>query len=240
MKDQVSVSPNYSNEFENGGNLGGSLFAAECEAYGFSISSDWQPYRSQSFVKSFELKLHGGKSHYQTDMQQVLLKNINYFGVYAIAYRVVMSPISHSRNWGFLGIGSHSDDWYVRGVNTNVQVSNGYSIGTWAPKNTASSTSGTIGVDYGTQGFTISASVDFTISQLELTSKTNVALGYYETDYSVSGKNNYSRYSSDYYGFFTFIGPASLPMPSISINHEVKYFGSEYFGLKTHSYEIEL
>lgn len=112
--------------------------------------------------------------------------------------------------------------------------------GQWAPKNEFATYSGSIGIGADSSGPSISASVNFTINQLTVTSLTNVATKHYETDYYISSDNNYNRYSAEYIGFFSFIRDSASVSPHFVMSHKISYHGVEWFGLETKTYNISV
>lgn len=209
-------------------------FKGECTAYGFEISNEWIPYGTDEFYESSYPSYDNGILQYQTDIQQIFLKCKDASGIFAFAYRIVQSPVQPGRHVGFLGIGSYGDNWYARGVKTTIDLRSGYKLTDWAPENSPSKRSETIGVSGGTSGFSISASVSFDHDELEVTSRTNVAKRHYETEYSVSGTDKYAKYSLKFYGFLTFMTNDSIAY--IDVKHESKFQGIEYHGNITESY----
>ncbi|MDD5932838.1 MAG: hypothetical protein PUC70_00955 [bacterium] len=214
-----------------------SEFNGHCSAYGFSISNDWEPIYMKDFQTYSYPVNDAGELQYQTDIQQVFLKNVNSSNTYAFAYRVVLSPLQPGRDWGFIGIGSHGDNWYARVLKTTIDLRDGYSLADWSPKNLPANYSGTIGVCGGSSGFEISATVDFSMSELTVTSRSNVATSHYETEYSIYGYGNYAANSVVFYGFLTFIVPNSYSA-WIDVTHTCEYFGSEYHGTVSHNYSF--
>lgn len=161
-----------------------------------------------------------------------MLRNNNNSEAFAVAYRVVTSPVGRRYN-GILGIGSHSDTWYTRKIKTTVDIPDYNTIGQWVPKNQHDNYSGSLGIEIGSSGGSISANVNYNESQLNVISRTNVATNHYETEFEIIGNNNYNLYSAEYFGFFTILGPVSYELMSLSLTHEITYFGSQYFGLQT-------
>ena len=214
-----------------------SEFDAHCSVYGFSISSDWEPVYMKDFkVYSYPVR-DAGHLQYQTDIQQVFLSNKYSSKSFAFAYRVVLSPLQPGRNWGFLGIGSYGDNWYARSLKTTINLRDGYSLADWSPKNVPATYSGSIGVGGGSVGFQISASVDFSMSELTVISRSNVATAHYETEYRISGAGNYAANSIAFYGFLTFVTPG--PGGAwIDVTHSCGYEGVEYHHLVTHDYSF--
>lgn len=173
---------------------------------------------------------------YQTDVQHVQLQNAHNNNVFSVVYRVVTGPVAR-RYFGFMGIGSHSDTWYTKEVKTTVDLGTAMTIGQWAPKNTDSALSGSIGIGFGSDGVSIFASVNLNISQLHFVNRTNVATGHYETDYTISGQTDYNLYSAEYKGCFTFIRKNPIVSLNLGIEYTAAYNGSCYFGLETNTYQ---
>jgi hypothetical protein len=147
-------------------------FKSDCALYGFEISEQWYPYDGTSFVKKSIPREDQGYLQYQTDIQQVLLQNAYNPNVFSVVYRVVTSPVAR-RYYGVMGIGSHSDTWYTRKVNSSVNLGSDRRLGQWAPKNEQAEFSGTLGISVDSKGPSISTSVNFNFSQLEVISRTN-------------------------------------------------------------------
>ncbi|MEG1565963.1 MAG: hypothetical protein RR342_04460 [Bacilli bacterium] len=236
--------------FEYGGGGGGGVtpavpqeqyaeFRSECDLYGISIDKQWHPYCRNKFIKKTDLRYDTGYLQYQTDIQQILLQNENNSNIFSVVYRVVTSPVGR-RNWGFCGIGSHSDTWYTSNIKTSANLGNNKDIGQWAPKNEHANFSGSIGVGLSSNGPSISTSVNFNISQLNVISRTNVATSHYETEFDITANSNYNLYSAIYVGFFTFIRDTSSVSPIFDLQHTVSYYGSEYFHLESRTYNISL
>ena len=203
-------------------------FRAHCDLYGFEISDKWEPYGMSDFQTPFYQFDDSGHPQFRTDIQQVLLKHVDSSDTFAFAYRVVQSPISKSRDWGFMGIGSYGDNWYCSSVRTVIDFPSYCQIGSWAPKNLPTNYSGTIGVSAGTGGFQISANVNYASQSVTIESSTNVATRHFEAYYHSTELNNASHSSMDFYGFVTF--QAKISKPSITVKHTTGYYGADYHG----------
>ena len=212
-------------------------FKAECALYGFEISEEWYPYEGYTFDKSTFTRKDGGYLQYQTDIQQVLLQNAKSPNLFGIVYRVVTSPVAR-RYPGVFGIGSHSDTWYTRKVRTWADLGPRLKLCQWAPTNEQKNFKGTMGISAASGGFSISASVDFNFSQLEVVSRTEMLTQHYETEYSVKWDNDYNLNSADYFGFFTFCRFSKTASPLITVSHQVDYYGSCWFGLESNTYSM--
>lgn len=199
-------------------------FDAHCSAYGFSISNDWDPIYMDDFQTYSYPVYDAGVLQYQTNVQQVFLKNVNAYNVFAFAYRVTLSPLQPGRYWGIFGIGSHGNDWYARGLKTTIILRDNYELTDWAPENLPQNYSGSIGVSLGSDGYSISANVNFNYSELTVISRSNVALRRYETEYGISGTGDYASNSVKFYGFLTFISSSSVAW--IDVSHTFRYYGN--------------
>ena len=235
-KDQI-IDPIHTTPSDDTGQS--ATFQSDCAVYGFDIDGQWYPHSGTTFNKKVYKRYDQGHLQYQTDIQQVLLQNINDSNAFSVVYRIVTSPVG-TRHWGFLGIGSHSDTWYTREINSAASLGAGMTMGQWAPKNEFATYSGSIGIGADSSGPSISASVNFTINQLTVTSLTNVATKHYETDYYISSDNNYNRYSAEYIGFFSFTRDSASVSPHFVMSHKISYHGVEWFGLETKTYNISV
>ncbi len=213
-------------------------FRGECTAFGFTISDKWIPYGMDEFAEWRYTSTDNGVLQYQTDIEQIFLRYKDVTNVFAFAYRIVQSPCQPGRNIGFLGIGSYGDNWYARGVKTSITLRTGYKLTDWAPENSPSKRTESIGVSGGSEGFSISASASFDHSELEVISRTNIAKRHYETEYVVSGNDEYAANSIKYYGFLTFMTDASIAY--IDVKHESSFEGVSYHGKVTDSHEYTL
>lgn len=228
--------------YDEGGGLPepGYDFQGDCDYYGFNISDIWAPYDGTTFKTYTRRRWDVGHLQYQTDVQQVLLQHTSNPNIFSVVYRVVASPVSHNRDWGFLGIGSHSDEWYTRMVETYVTLGSNFSMGDWSPKNEDAQYSGSIGIGAGSSGWSISASVNFEINELEMLSGTNTAIKTYITCYSISGYNLYSTFSSVHIGFFIFSRTSSSVSPVFNLNYNIKYYGRQYFHQELSAFSLGL
>ncbi len=213
-------------------------FKSECVAFSFDISDEWMPYGMDDFAEWRYTSYDNGVLQYQTDIEQIFLRYKDATNVFAFAYRIVQSPCQNGRHIGFLGIGSYGDNWYARGVKTSITLRAGYNLTDWAPENSSSKRTESIGVSGGSSGFSISASTSFDHSELEVISRTNIAKRYYETEYVVSGVEPYAANSAKYYGFLIFMTDASIAY--IDVKHESSFEGIAYHGKVTDSHEYTL
>src|SRR5690606_25990431 len=127
-----------------------SPFTSQAAAYGFNISEDYDGYTTilQTDYYYYEQRT---LNHF-TRVNEVLAYNTQVNNIYGYMYKVITEPYQ-VRNWGFLGIGSHSDNWRQHEVDVNVYLLN-YpgEILQWAPENNPSIYTTNIGVGYGTSG----------------------------------------------------------------------------------------
>lgn len=213
-------------------------FRGECTAFGFAISDKWIPYGMDEFAEMSYPSYDNKILQYQTDIQQIFLRYKDTTNVFGFIYRIVQSPQQPGRYGGFFGIGSYGDNWYARGVKTSITLRTGYTLTDWAPENSPSKTTTSIGVSGGDSGLGISAAISFDHSELEVISRTNVPVKHYETEYVVSGRTVYSKYSIKYYGMLTFMTNASIAY--VDVKHESTFEGVEYHGKVTDSHEYTL
>lgn len=206
-----------------------STFQGHCDAYGFTISDNWVPYKMSDFQTPYYQFDNNGVAQYRTDIQQVLLRNTKADDTYAFAYRVTESPMCTTRNWGFLGIGSYGDDWYCSSVETTIDFPSNYELCNWAPENLPSDYSGSIGISVGSGGFQLSASINFAGQSVEIKSETNVAKKHFQAYYHSTTLNSASHSTMKFYGFCTF--RTSSSNVSITVKHQANYYGREYHGV---------
>lgn len=111
-----------------------SPFKAHCHAYGFKIDNCWSPYKMKDFNVTSKNEIdQTNTTNYTIQIVEVLLKNKYYTDTYAYAYRAVISP-KQVRDWGFMGIGSHGDDWHITGETTSVKLRKGNNLADWSPE----------------------------------------------------------------------------------------------------------
>ena len=207
-----------------------SVFISDANAYGFYISSDFTPYKTDGFETFQYIYEEKNTVNYETDIVHVLLRNDNDPSLWCYLYRVTTSPLQ-VRYWGFIGFGSHSDDWSTKKVRTTINFNDGYNIINYAPQNSPRKETRSIGVGFGVDGPSISASVNYDHNELTVTSNTKTASNKYETVYDFNGYNSFTK--GDYYSYgmvmFKHIGEAS-----IDVEYEVGYYGNGWY--KYHTY----
>jgi hypothetical protein len=245
-------------QFVEGGGGGSSYsaseFEASCDAYGFTISTDnWVPFSAGGFnnFKVYVGKFYDNETtlNYSTEIEEVLLKHVGSTNVYAFAYRILMSPLQ-VRHLGFLGIGSYGDDWSIDKASTKITLNSTNHLESWAPQNGISKASVTMGVGLDTTGPSISASVTYDVSELNISSSSNAATGvfgacysiftFYQQDWRVGyfwGPliDSYTKNSEYYYGFMTFCTDAGS-LPSLVVEHDITYYGVCWYHEVTTTY----
>lgn len=202
-----------------------SPFIAECNAYGFDVSEDFEPiYMPNNEVQVLKnLKDWPGDKH-STIVAQVLMRSKSNPQIYAFVYKVVSSPYQ-LRNWGFAGIGSYGQNYVNYMVKTTVNFTENkesVQIMDYAPKNQPASYTTTIGVGADSSGFSISASVDYNHSELKVLSNTRSSDAIYQTEYWFNN-GSWSQYRKNEitsYGMFTFKTNKTV---YVHINHIIQY-----------------
>lgn len=171
---------------------------AYANALGFNISSSYQFSELAECSPTYEnSKTIKDKLQYKVFIYDFVLQNRDNLSLYAYIFKVHLSP-QNGRNWGFLGIGSYGGQ-YVNGyVKVTATRSSSSSFLDYAPKNQPSSNTGTIGVSVGTSGFDISASYNYDLSDLSITSNTNFGKNIYETVYNFANDGSSYESYSDY------------------------------------------
>lgn len=211
-------------------------FYSKARSYGFNISEDYEPYYMDDFKELEHSYYEHNTLNHTTKVVQILLRNKYDTSIWCFAYRVCASPLQ-VRDWGVMGIGSNSDNWYNHKIQTSIQFrDSSYEIINYAPQNEPNKALGNIGVGLDSTGFSISASVDFNHSDLKIVSNTKTALYKYETIYNYESYpwNTNSYLAGDVYAYgmvmFRHIGATW-----VDVEHEIGYYGSEWYGY--HEYE---
>lgn len=203
-------------------------FLGDCLLYGFSVGSEWVPYKHSegSFYHHEYRYIEANKINHFTTVDEILLRSTYADNIYAFIYRVAVSPVQ-CRDWGFLGIGSNSDDWYFRSLVTTCYLTSDEVLGNYVPTNAtmSGSYSLTIGVN-GSSGFSISCGISYNWNELEIVSSSSIALNKYETSYNDNYISNYTAHDSFYYGMFIF---SCDNVPVITISHNVLYYGNCWY-----------
>lgn len=189
-------------------------FRADSETYGFYISDTYEPVYMDNFKTISHTVYSSGKVAGYTEIQQIFLRIKGSSTNYAFIYRVVTSP-----QWVYC----------QRRVKTTSVLRDGHELANWAPQNHPNVTTGSIGVGYDKDGFSISASVDFNHSELEVISRSDTYADKYETEYDFTrtGWEYFWGIASEYmkndvvsYGMFTFKTSA---VAWVDISHLIRY-----------------
>lgn len=187
-----------------------------------------------------------GKLNHYSQVYDALLKSSEDSDVYLYCYRVTLDPYQ-VRDWGFLGIGSNSDDWALYELETTVNFQKTISFGpqntpeyeilNYAPKNNPSQYTGSIGFSVGMDSSgpsaSISASVDYNHNELTVTSGTTIGQPFYKTNYvfrpyGISGYTQYLRHSVYCYGMVMFRYCYNV---KLVVKHKIQYVGTAYYQL---------
>ena len=209
-------------------------FEAGCNAYGFAFSSDWYPLKTPGFLCGAYAQTDHDELQYQTDIEDILLRNKNAWNVYCYAYRVVQTAYQPGRNPGFLGIGSYGDNWFARGIRVTADLNEeyNYALTDWSPQNVPKNGSYNVGISFGTSGFQVSMPLQINQNELSIESLVKLPTRHFEINYSVMGFSEYSMNSLCLYGMFVFATPTTpYREPYISVKFESRYFGQAYHGL---------
>ncbi len=212
-------------------------FYTNATAYGFNISTDYEPYymdgfRSYSYLYiEKDSKGNNPRTQHKTTVVEVLLRNKIDPSIWCYAYRICASPLQNRYN-GVFGIGSYGDNWYNRFIKTRVTFrASNYEIINYEPKNAPSQTTGSIGVGLDGSGPSISASVDFNHNDLTIESNTSSASLVYETIYKynshVGNTNSYLGGDVYAYGLYVFRKNGSA---YIDVSHNIGYYGHVWYG----------
>ena len=203
-------------------------FIADCDLYGFSIGSNWIPvYADDNSFHHWEYYYkEANEINHLTTFEQVMLQHSKSSENYAFVFRVGVSP-RQCRNWGFLGINSHGDNWYFRRLETTCVLRGNEKLANFAPTNAVESGTSSIGINIGTEEANISGSISYKWSELSIVSHSSLATNTYHTIYEDYAYSNYTANTSFYYGMFTFKCDG---IPWVDITHEVTYDGREWYG----------
>ncbi len=195
--------------------------------YGFNINAEFEPCYMNGVQEYDYLRDVKGDRHY-TAVYQVLVKSKADSDLYGFSYKIVSSPYQE-RNWGFMGIGSYGNNYYNYDIKTKIDFSNdpyyskeNYTITDYAPVNLPDSTTGSIGVGYGKDGPSISASVDYSHSELDVYSYIRTGDRKYSTYYKIRGTGAYPSGEVNSYGMLMF-RRNSIGAAWISVSHDIQY-----------------
>ncbi|MDE5868102.1 MAG: hypothetical protein K2H02_04065, partial [Anaeroplasmataceae bacterium] len=210
-------------------------FYATARAYGFNVSEDFAPYlmegsklddngnyikehiRSYQYIKKVKDKIEN-----VTTIYDMILFNKADPSIKCYAYKVISCPYQPGRYWGFLGIGSYGDDFYQDYVKVSIQFPENHEIMSYAPVNSPSRNTTTIGVSVGTSGFNVSASASFDHSDLEVISHTKTNEAYYEAlyEFDQSSESEYIKNEVVSYGMVMY---KAKGVPDFKADYEVRY-----------------
>lgn len=200
---------------------------------GFSIPSTYSPRfhinreTQYDFYHGYDKYEIQNKMQYYTEYYDCLLRNNNDSSLFLYVYRITAGP-HKGRNWGFLGIGSYGEDWRLKEVRTTIQLASNQQILNYAPLNSPSRYTTSIGFGVGADGAnaSVTASVSYDHNELNVFSNTSTGSRLYETIYTVdySSENSYNSRQSYHYGLLYFkIYNASYT--NLTVSHDVKYYG---------------
>lgn len=207
-------------------NVDENQFISDCDSLGFTIGGNWEPYSNYNdtfLYNKYEYKERNTLNHF-TDCYEIILKNKYSSTDYAYLYRISTSPMQ-VRNWGFLGIGSHSDDWFFNSLVSECQLSDGQKLLNFSPTNSPMTGSSTMGISVGKEA-ALECSVSYNLSELKTVSESNYALNKFCAKYIDPYCSNYTGNSATFYGMFTF---RTEGKPHISVSHKVLYYGLSYY-----------
>lgn len=212
-----------------------SEFDSYCSAFGITVGSDWWPIVTGGFKHVFKSYSEKNELNYQTDVYATILGNLQNSSYYTVLYRVITSP-RQVRNWGVLGIGSHGDNWSFRQliVNGTFEGANeGYmshpvDLLNWTPQNNPQSWTETEEMSFSMEpNASISYSISYPNSELQITSQTNVAMYNYRTTFLDTSISDYTKNSACFTGAFTF---KSITLGTyVTLDIDATYYG-EYYG----------
>lgn len=211
-------------------------FIADCDLYGFSVGSNWIPiYANEGSFYHYEIPYtEANEINHLTTFDQVMLQNKRSSNNYAFIYRVSVSP-KQCRNWGFLGINSHGDNWYFRRLETTCVLRSNETLANFAPTNGVATGSLSIGINIGTDNAGISGSVSYNWKELNIVSHSTLISNTYNTIYEDYAYSNYTANTSFYYGMFTFKCDGT---PWVDITHDITYDGREWYGTSSSASKV--
>ena len=230
--------------------------------YNFQIPDCWKPCGgiNDQYLNDFKIMdknyVKDGEVQFSASVHQVLLKYDGTDDVYAFAYHIVVEPLQvYHPATGMLWWAkpSRGDNWATKEVVTTVDLNSG-SFGDWAPKNLPQTTSTSYTLSVGTDGASISATVDYVYQDVEFISKTRPITGYYYSQYTfnngladtvTTGGSDLrsltppptSKYATSYYGFFTF--QADSIDFYLDVDHKVSFWGTQTFATVSLSFDYD-
>ena len=214
-------------------------FEEDCVNFGISIDEGWSlvdnhtnPRTFKSFTK---VRTDVNRLQYQTDVHHAILRYED-TNTYSYICRIAINPVSKSRYWGVLGIGSHSDNWYFRKLNVSFDLPTDCYIGQWAPMNQPNIYENELSLSVGINDVSIGTTISVTES-LEIISRTNPVTNHFETEYSYLPLDNYSNNSIIFFTSFTF-NCSNFSIDSLPpFQFTTVYYGS-FFNEETHEFDV--
>ena len=202
-------------------------FKADCETLGFNVGESWNPvYASNGTFYHYEYSyVEANKINHTTEVDEVMLQNINSASDYAFIFRVGVSP-KQCRDWGVLGVNSNSDNWYFRSLETECYLRSNEELKNFAPTNALISGSTSLSIGANKDGLNLSCGISYNFSELEIISKCDLGDDLYSVGYYDNMISNYTKYAAYYYGMFTF---TCSSVPRIDISHTIKYYGTDWY-----------
>ena len=207
-------------------------FYANANAYGFNISADYAPIYMNNFQTGRHEYRERNTLNHVTEYVEVLVRSKSDPTLWAFMYRITASPLQ-VRNNGFLGVNSHSDNWYNHFIKTTIQLrDSNSSIINFAPQNNPPKHTSTIGVGLDSNG----PSVSYDHSQLKVTSNTKTATNTYQTIYRYDSHafqvNSYLAGDVHAYGILHFRKSGAA---WIDVKHEIGYYGHIWYAYNSNS-----
>lgn len=198
-------------------------FSVEAAACGFNIDDDFQPKYMKNNTIQFDDYYRNikGDKHY-TAYYQVLVQSKSNPEIYAFVYKIITSP-SQLRNWGFCGIGSYGNNYFNYDVKTTITFpynEESIQILDYYPKNSPSKSTTSIGLGIDSSGPSISASVSYDHSELNVISNTRTGEDLYSTHFKIRGYSNYAKGEIHSYGMLLFKSTATV---WIDVKHQIQY-----------------
>lgn len=181
-----------------GGGISAEEFAYYASALGFSLSKNNIPlYINGTTIRKtfYEVRRKDKLEHHTTFFDFIVMNEDNPH-ILIYAYKIITKPYQPGRNWGFMGIGSYGDDFLQDQVHVTIDFNKNISLLNHAPKNKPSQVGSSIGVSYGTSGFSVSASADYTHSQLNIISRSSIANNQYDVLYDFD-ESNWTAYTTN-------------------------------------------
>lgn len=203
-------------------------FRIEALGHGFNISNDYDGY-TEIVTTDFTYYESGQLNHFSRIIELVTYNN-KLDGIYSYMYKVITEPYQ-VRNWGFLGIGSHSDDWLQKEVSVEVYLlhTSGEVLQS-VPENNPSIYTTNIGVGLGSSGFELSAGVNYNHSELSIENTGSYFYRNYKVRHLFNSLTNstYVKNTISTFGIFLFTAENNQ-LPRLFIKMNIRYFGSFWY-----------